>query len=448
MTATTSDSCTPRTGARAAAGPASRAAQPVRDVAWPPSRVGGIGPGWLTERLPDSLNAGGKRHVACVPDVAAHNGGVRSHAMLAPPLLGPSPAGSIPLEGDLQPVLAVDELAARFHGSNVDFVEHALRAHLHLHGALHVPDLLVLGGHARAVEAWVEDEHGDALGCQLLGEELGHHVGGRLGHVVSVVAALGVLYVAPAHGAALGGDHGNLGALLEHAGLEQGAGHAQGAHGADIDHLQLLVKVEIVEALKLLPEVARIVDDNVHLLSTERGDHGGHAGVLSHVHARDNLLEAQGFKLRRGLAHRSDDQGTIRLELLHQSKAQALVGARHEHALARKLRSIVEFVNVERALVVRGFMLCESSNLVRHGVLLARRVHILGERCANHAPHSACNYGYNEALHRHLRPFDTRRGGTHRPVLVRCEGRARGSKRCPWLREGKGACGDEQDAHH
>ena len=60
------------------------------------------------------------------------------------------------LPRDLQAVLAVDELARGADAAQQHLVEHALGTHLGLDGALDVPDVRVLGGHASPAEAGVE----------------------------------------------------------------------------------------------------------------------------------------------------------------------------------------------------------------------------------------------------------------------------------------------------
>ena len=62
-----------------------------------------------------------------------------------------SATGFIELPRDLQAVLAVDELARGAEAALQHLVKHALGPHLDLDGALDIPDVGVLGGHA-----WLE----------------------------------------------------------------------------------------------------------------------------------------------------------------------------------------------------------------------------------------------------------------------------------------------------
>mmetsp|Transcript_55823 Transcript_55823/g.141981 ORF Transcript_55823/g.141981 Transcript_55823/m.141981 type:complete len:202 (-) Transcript_55823:655-1260(-) len=190
------------------------------------------------------------------------------------------PTGS---ERDLQAIFAIDELTRALHAAGTHLVQHALRADVRLHGPLPVPDLGVLGGHLRAVEARVQEHDRNALRAELLRHEDGPDVTGRAAHMVAVVAALVfVLRAAPLDGACLAGDDDDLGALRQESGLVELRGNPERANTANVNLLQLLIEVHAVNGLLLLQEIPRVVDHDVQRLVDLLG-HGPGAGHIHHI---------------------------------------------------------------------------------------------------------------------------------------------------------------------
>ena len=74
----------------------------------------------------------------------------------------------------------------------------------------------VLGGHARAVEARVEHQHGDAHLLELLGEQHAANVARRAAHMMTIITAhVSILREAPLHGPGLRRYYDNLGVIFE-----------------------------------------------------------------------------------------------------------------------------------------------------------------------------------------------------------------------------------------
>ena len=144
---------------------------------------------------------------------------------------------------DAQAVLAVDVAPSVGDVGEVDLVQHALGAHARIHGALNVPNVRVLRGHVGAVETGVQDSHGDAFALEFVRGKHACHVGGCFGHVMAVVTAVGTLHRAPRQRPALRADHRHFAAAHQQLRLVQHGRHAQHAHGADVDGLDLDVRM-------------------------------------------------------------------------------------------------------------------------------------------------------------------------------------------------------------
>mmetsp|Transcript_48114 Transcript_48114/g.126618 ORF Transcript_48114/g.126618 Transcript_48114/m.126618 type:complete len:261 (-) Transcript_48114:50-832(-) len=208
----------------------------------------------------------------------------------------------------------------------------------------------------------MQHEHRHALRLELLCEQHRADVARRAAHVVAVVAALGVLREAPLGGARLRGDDDDGSA--DQARLLQRRRDAQRADGADVDLLELLVKVDVGERLLLLPEVTCVVDHVVERL----GDFGDHlaadGGRVGHVHARDHLHARQRVQVRAALAADDDHVGTLRVQLLDNRQAKPLVAAGHEHTLALQVAAVEDRIDVKVASILLLLRLFKACHLV------------------------------------------------------------------------------------
>mmetsp|Transcript_32740 Transcript_32740/g.83647 ORF Transcript_32740/g.83647 Transcript_32740/m.83647 type:complete len:308 (-) Transcript_32740:122-1045(-) len=233
-------------------------------------------------------------------------------------------------------------------GEQADLMHHSHGATLGIHSALLVPGILVLGGHLRLVEAGVQAGDDDTAVLELLRQQHARHVGRSLAHVVPVVMPLRVLRRAPRDGAALRGDHRHLAALFQLAGIEQRRCHPERTHRADVDHLQLLIKVEGVNLLHRLVKVACIVDYHVQGLAHLRAQlgtcvSGGDINAGNNLHARDRI------QLVAALAAGGDHLCALLGAFFDEVETDAAVAAGDQHARALQVAGLIHLGNVQHA---------------------------------------------------------------------------------------------------
>mmetsp|Transcript_63634 Transcript_63634/g.186150 ORF Transcript_63634/g.186150 Transcript_63634/m.186150 type:complete len:298 (-) Transcript_63634:655-1548(-) len=278
--------------------------------------------------------------------------------------------------GDPEAVLAVDEAAGGGHADQCSLVEHPLGTDAGLHRAFDVPDFLVLGGHAGAVEAGVQHDHRHLRFTKLLGHQHAPYVAGCPGHVVAVVAALAlVLRGAPLSRARLAGDDHHLRPLQQVCSFERGNA-SQGSKSTDINLLDGLCVLNRAEVVDNVREVTCIENDEVHRSCDLRG-HLLQGLRVRHLHVRDDLLHANRLQLRRWLSARGNGFSTQGHKLRGDAEAQALACPHQDHALALEGGGVVHGGDVQEpiVLVLRG--LCNAGLLVCHtkdALFLGRRL--------------------------------------------------------------------------
>mmetsp|Transcript_53532 Transcript_53532/g.117492 ORF Transcript_53532/g.117492 Transcript_53532/m.117492 type:complete len:283 (+) Transcript_53532:290-1138(+) len=252
-------------------------------------------------------------------------------------------------------------------------MEHALGPDGGVHSALNVPDVRKLRGHVRSVEPRVKHHNWDVLSLELLSQQHSTDVARSPAHVMPVVPALvGVLGGAPLSGARLGGDDDHLPSRGHLPVVVQARGNPQWAQGADIDLLQLLVKIHRRHGLMGLHEVPRIVDDDVNGLLQPLG-HALHGGGVRDVHPGDDLnlpgvLLPEGGQLVGGLPPHHDDTGPVSQQLLHCGEAQAPVSSGDQYPCVLQEPPVIHTIDIEIPLVLLLLGPGVPGHLVRHAV--------------------------------------------------------------------------------
>jgi len=165
------------------------------------------------------------------------------------------------LERNLESIFTVDEFTRRIHGKPARFVKDTLGTDRRIDGTLPFPNLCILGRHFGFVETGMENAHRNALAFRFLRQQHGHHVGGRLAHVVAVVATIGALRRSPLDGTTLRSDHDDFAALLEQSAVDEGCRHAQRTNGANVNCFEFILKVQVVELFDFFFEIACVVDE-------------------------------------------------------------------------------------------------------------------------------------------------------------------------------------------
>mmetsp|Transcript_28893 Transcript_28893/g.43764 ORF Transcript_28893/g.43764 Transcript_28893/m.43764 type:complete len:250 (-) Transcript_28893:5-754(-) len=237
------------------------------------------------------------------------------------------------LEGDLETVLHVDELARALHGDFRGLVKNALGTFFCRHSTFLVPDGRVLLSHRCSVEARVQHHDWHFHRLQFLGHEHCAHVASRSAHVVAIVATLVlVLCEAPLCGASLAGNDDDLGLLVEESSGLHRPHTAEGPQGLDLILLQSCLVLDGVEIVLDVREVACDEEDVVHRFRNGRA-HLLHGVIAGDINILDNLARCL-LELRHVLSRRRDDHGFLLLQLLHKFQSDTLAGTNHQDALA------------------------------------------------------------------------------------------------------------------